>query len=318
MTLEEKFAQAAASEGPARFVHADADSGIDLYVGIDAGRRAIRLHCTRKPPQPPSLAAITAEVQERPSAGWALVVRLERSELAQLFTHLAADLLSAAGGALPAGDQGAAVVNRLHRWQRLLAGSRAGELSDEQLRGLLAELAFLHDAITALGPVPAVAAWRGPLDAPRDFRFPGVEVEVKAVHSDSQRIRFSSLEQLDDGSVPIVLHTRVVELTPADASVGERVPAVIARLRRAVAADGNAEAHFEGKLRAAGYLDLPSYAERFAVISGPRHYSVSESFPRLQRRLLPTAIAEAEYAVLIRELDPFLLADWHIHKDRDV
>ncbi len=108
------------------------------------------------------------------------------------------------------------MVARLSRWQRLLSQGSLGLLEDKQLSGLCAELNFLlSEAIVAVGPRAAVAAWKGPYDAPKDFVFDFAEVEIKAVHQQPRAYCISSLEQMTDNGKPLYLWAQVVDLHSA-------------------------------------------------------------------------------------------------------
>ena len=307
MKVEAMFGAAMREHGG--FMRVSKDHPCDLFIGIESGMRMLMLTCTDRPPDPPRMAALTIERRQR-NPGWALVVRLERVELQGLFSHLADDLITATA-TVESSQASAVIVARLVRWQRLLAGGRTGLLDDDRVRGLACELSFLvNEAAVLVGAGTAVNAWRGPLEAPKDFFFASVEVEVKARHSSSKSVRISSLEQLADAGLPIILWTRVVEL------VGKRAPNVVslaelvANARRLVAEHPTAWEVLELLLIAAGYEDRPEYEERLLWLGNSTCYAVGANFPRLQRTDVPMAISDCQYVIDLASIAEMAVPSW--------
>lgn len=123
------------------FLRVDEDHPVGLFLGIEGARRAIMVVCGDRPPEPPSLGALTVQSRPRQSGEWALIIRLERPDLPELFASLVHDLVAATreSGVMV----GETVIGRLARWQRLFSRRSSTLLDDNVLRGLAAELSFL-------------------------------------------------------------------------------------------------------------------------------------------------------------------------------
>jgi hypothetical protein len=211
VTIEELFRRAEQAGVDGSFSRISESHPVDLFLGVEGGRRTIMVVCRTRPPEPPSLGAMMVEARPRQRGEWVLLIRLDRSDFTGLFTRVVEDLVDATRVAPP--DPGEVVIGRLARWQRLFSRRPSTLLEEHELRGLAAELSFLVDeAIPKFGPLVAAMAWVGPYAAPKDFSFQTVEVEVKATHRQSRSIRISSLEQLTDAGLPISLWCRVVEV----------------------------------------------------------------------------------------------------------
>ncbi|MCE9635627.1 MAG: PD-(D/E)XK motif protein [Planctomycetes bacterium] len=316
MSFEEKFARAELSGQDGVFERIDETHPVGIFLGLEGNQRAILVVCPKRPPQPPSLASIAVEVRTRQSGEWALVLRLVRPELKGLFTRLVEDLDGATRQRPD--DPGDVVIARLARWQRLLSRGTPNVLDDEALCGLLGEIEFLlSEAIPAVGPRAAVAAWRGPYDSPKDFVFNSAEVEVKSVHRQRDRLTVSSLEQLTDAGLPLHLWCHVVELTLTTAGDPSGVPALVSRVRAAVSQDAEASEGLELSLRAAGWEDRIEYETRGVRFGATTCYAVGAGFPRLQRGSVAGAIAGCKYELTIDELRPFKVATWRSAEERD-
>lgn len=286
------------------------DSGdVDLRVGIDDGKRAILLRTATKPPTPPELAVLKMERRQVEPGNWLLVIRLERSELAALFTVLADDLAYHTARA-KSENPAQVVLTRLLAWQRLLAKAPNGVLPEPRLRGLLAELVMLTEAIDRLGIRDAVLSWHGPAKAPQDFGFGFLRVEVKAVHAVQASIQISSPEQLSSEGCPMMLRTQVLEL------VGERDPEAIMvaeyvrGMASLVSADARALEQFERGLFEYGYVDLPAYTSIWFRPGVVTEWDVDDGFPRVTRAQLPAAVDELSYSLDVSLLPPSSSTAW--------
>lgn len=307
MNIEEIFTRAALEDGG--FVRVSETHPANLFVGVENGARALMLLCLAQPPKPPHLAALAIERRQR-THGWALVVRLERPELRALFSHLADDLIEAVLVASE-GDAADVIVAQLVRWQKLLSRAPSELLDNDALRGLAAELDFfVRQAATRVGAAEAVDAWRGPLAAPKDFVFIDVDVEVKARHRTSKRLRISSLDQLSDTGRPIFLWTRAVDLYPQRGPEMTNLSELVEAARKLVAGHPTAWEILELKLHAAGYADSPEYAERWLLFGDVECYGVGPAFPKLERVTTPAAIVECEYMLDIASLAAFVVPSW--------
>jgi len=281
-----------------------------MFLGMEDGQRAVMIICPVRPPDPPALAAIHVEARTRHDDKWALVLRLARPDLKALFTRLVEDL-DGATRQLPE-DPGKVVVERLARWQRLLSRGTPGVLDDRELRGLAAELDFLvGEAIPAVGPQAAVAAWAGPFEAPKDFVFKCAEVEVKAVYRQHRKITISSLEQLSDTGLPLYLWSRVVELDSGTNHDPDSFALLVGRARAAVAQDAVAAEGLELGLRAVGYEDRPEYLTRLVRLGPTACFRVAEGFPCIQRAAVAPAIVACSYEIETADLGRFQVDTWN-------
>jgi hypothetical protein len=308
LNLEEKFALAEGRpEGG--FVRVDDQLFPDLFVGSSAGCRVLMLIADYQPPEPPNLAFIRSEIRRRDDQKWLLLISLQRRDLRQLFSHLVTDLVQVTGRA-PRDEAPNALVTRLAHWQKLLSRSPSGVLEDHELRGLLAELRFLHaDVIPARQITAAVDAWKGPDRRARDFRFADVEVELKALTRTSKSVGISSISQLSDAGVPVRLATVVVELFD-DPQGGQAVADFIAQLRNVCAGFSAALELLNNKLAAAGYIDLPAYSERYVSFGQTLFYAVGMDFPRLNRMSVHPGIVDATYDIAIQAIENFKIPNW--------
>ena len=309
MTHEEAFANAERAGVDGAFTRIDGEHPVGLYLGIESGQRALMVVCPEQPPDPPSLSAIHVEARPRHSGDWALVLRLEQRDLRLLFARLVEDLEDATR--IRPLRPGEVVVERLLRWQRLLARRTGGRLDDRELRGLVAELSFLLDeAIPTAGVESATLCWRGPFCAPRDFVWPWVEVEVKALHNLQRETTISSLEQLSDTGVPLRLWCKTVDIAAGGDMGVVSAAELVERARALVGVSSVASERLEEALRSAGYEDREEYRARFFHLGTSTCYAVAARFPRIQRQDVAPGVVEGSYRLRIADLIPFVAPSW--------
>jgi hypothetical protein len=316
MSIEELFQRAEQAGVDGSFSRIDEAHPVDLFLGLDGGRRAIMVICGAPPPEPPSFGALCVESRRRRDGEWALNVRLDRPDLTVLFSRLVEDL--AAATAMRPERPGEVVIQRLVRWQRMLARGGGGLLEDNELRGLIAELSFLLDvAIPAVGVNQSIQAWVGPFDAPKDFVFPDREVEVKATRRQPRSLRISSLEQLTGTDSPLFLWSRVVELEHGLPDKEASCLSWIRRARQVVDECPDSAAALERALRAAGWEDREEYETRRIRLGAMSCYEVKGDFPRIQRPLVSPGVIECGYRISVAALESFVVSScWCGGKER--
>lgn len=309
MSIEELFRRAETSGVDGAFTRIDEEHPIGLFLGLEGGRRSIMVVCPERPPEPPSLGALTVEIRTRQTGDWALVIRLERPDLPELFASLVQDLVKATHG--PETIPGEVVVGRLARWQRMFSRRPSTLLDDHTLRGLAAELSFLiEEAGPALGPMVAVEGWAGPYEAPKDFAFPNVEVEVKATRRQPKGIQITSLEQLTDNGLPLYLWCLPVELEHGAEDPIRSFASLVGRARALVAGDAEAGRQLEAGLQAAGFEDRDEYRSRLLRFGTSCCYKVRGDFPRIQRPEVAAGVVACDYEVASASIAGFMVDSW--------
>jgi hypothetical protein len=308
MTRVEELWQDVAAEGAQTgvFRRVDETHPLDLYAGNDVeGRHVLMLVSRRSPPAIPPPGAVEVLCNQRGDRGWAVIFRLAKPELDDLFGRLCQDLVDTSRSATR--DYGADVLlRRLNRWRKLLELGHRKTLSDRELRGLVGDLWFLDTvAIPRVGIDIGVSGWNGPFGAPQDFLIDGLLVEVKTILPGVQDVTISCVEQLDGGTTPLFL--AVVQLAPSDAAHPDAFTpsSLVHRLRAAVEASARASNEFELRLAEAGYTDFDEYARAWFRVKACRYYCVRDGFPRIVRDALAAGVTAASYEIDLQQCGPF-------------
>lgn len=308
MTRVEELWRDVAAEGTKSgvFRRVDDTHPLDLYAGIDVeGRHVLMLVSHQPPPAIPPPGAVEVLCNQRGDRDWAVIFRLGRPDLDELFGRLCQDLVDMSRSATR--DHGADVLlGRLNRWRKLLELGHRKTLSDRELRGLVGELWFLDSVgIPRMGIDAGVSGWNGPLGAPQDFLIDGQLVEVKTIPPGVHGVNISCVEQLDGGGAPLFLV--VVQLAPSDGAHPDAftLSALVGRLRTTVEASAGATNEFALRLAEAGYTDAEEYSRTWFRVTGCRYYCVRDDFPRIVRDGLAAGIAAVSYEIDLQQCSPF-------------
>lgn len=268
---------------------------LDIYAGIDEASSPVLLLVTEEAvPDPGQFEALTIHPYRRDDERWSYTLKLSDVKLTSQFALLCADLIDST--AKVNSDQGAKqFFARLRRWQALLASGSTG-LSEQETRGLLAELFVLNELMAPrFGCEVSSLGWTGPEAEEQDLRIEGYSFEVKAVATGKTRVRIASLRQLD--TLTPTLRLLAVPLNPASGSEALSLEGMVAKIRKGLGESSPGRIAFESKLLLAGYSDSDNAIRRTYSVGEPLCYEVIAGFPILTPATVPDGVVEASYTV---------------------
>lgn len=195
-----------------------------------------------------------------------------------------------------------AVRSSLATYHDLLEARGQMSLRDEI--GLYGELLTVEHLIRALGPMPAIAAWRGSQSEEHDIGLEEGDVEVKTTTAEERRHWIGSVTQLQPStSRPLWLLS--IQLTGAGAEAARRLPDLV----DGVLGSLPPEFHdgFAVRLAQAHYRQQQP-RETFRLLrlrSRPSCFLIDDAFPRITSQMLDAGgvaverIPELSYAVAL-------------------
>jgi len=288
----------------------NAESPLRMLIGVSpVGRPFFAIIVSQKPGLPDLTSAVEVARRLRTSDGrWTLTLELQVQSLTDAFISLVSDLAGKSAATATEREALKTFLDTLAEWRELLT-ARAEHLSENALRGLVAELWFGFESGAHGHPVPEVArSWAGPLGGDQDFQFPspGFRFEVKSMRPSRASVEISSEEQLDGDSIKLAVVT-LEEL--ADPSAGITLPRLVAAIRSSLN-NGADRAEFNRRFaRLRVDPDDPWYAKQGYQVRRLQVLDVNEEFPALRRSQLPDAIADTIYRVDVQHLQQFLEFD---------
>jgi hypothetical protein len=239
-----------------------------------------------------------------------LTFRLLASTHRDIFQRLCRDIVDGAAAAMSEKEAVGVALARTWRWHYLLRGGGDGRLSLEEQKGLIGEFLVLEKLLLPHLPAgDALAAWHGPLGAPKDFEMGGVCIEAKARRGGaSPYVTINSENQLDTSGVDAVfLHVAEVHQAPSDLERGFSITDTARRIRDVIDAnDPGAVQTYEDLLQAAGLKWDDDYSDTRWVEGHNQIYRIAGNFPRLVPSQIPAGVSRVRYAVSLVECEPYL------------
>lgn len=182
--------------------------------------------------------------------------------------------------------------------------------TEDELRGHVAELLAIHELLQRGAPTaPVVEGWKAPTGSVSDFVFAADHVlEVKSARPDGGTITISSVAQLDpeSGSCQLMvwpLDSRHLAPTADNDSGRFTVPELIDDIRALCSSSEAALAIFNAAVESLHLTSgSPELAETSFSAGEPLVYDVSESFPAVRARNVPTQVRELTYTLRCSDL----------------
>lgn len=291
-----------------RLTRMEPESRFDIYAGVDSSSfvlLAIGIHV-----RPPNIATDSSSLdyfrQQRKDGSWLMVLRLRQNGLETVFGKLCQDLADAAEG-VP--DEKALVVlfsERLNLWKKLFQHGGSGFLQPHEIKGLIAEMLILELLIRdgERDVHETVSGWIGPLGADQDFMYSDRTIEVKAIGPGAESISISSLEQLDCAVPMDLILATLRPATPGEpGAIG--LNALAARIEGMIAESPEALNIFKERLLEARYVEHEFYETILFEPTSIAAYSVTDTFPKLVRDMVPAGIVGASYSIEIDSIAEF-------------
>lgn len=256
-------------------------------------------------PRLPKLKNLVASF--RPvSGGSAFVLGLKERSQVEIFETLCRDVVEAGEAGADRNEALVRALQRTRRWYHLLRGGKTNGLSVEEQRGLVGELAFVRDLVSAFGAETAIEAWTGPTGSAKDFEFIGSCVEVKSRRAAARPfVAISSEDQLTDVEKSR-LFLRVVNVASAVLPEGQSLHDHVRMTSAMFENYGTAFDAWEQTLYCTGYDPENDYDERRWLIGNATDYEVKEGFPRIPSPLA-LGVENVRYAIALDACEPFKL-----------
>ena len=286
----------------------------NIYWALDLERHCLLVLTIQEENCPdqrlPQLRGLDVKLHSNSQDGtYSLVLRLLDAGQRELFFRLCLDVVSATEHASSEKEAVARLLARTWRWHRLLETGRSEALSEEEQKGLIGELWVLQQILfPTIGVGAAIKAWRGPLDAPKDFEVGEVCIESKSHRgAAAPYVEISSEHQLDTQGIGMLfLHVLEIAIATSESSKAFNLSEAVSSIEDDVTSGDPAHlALLEERLAAAGFDAKHDYSDTNWLI-GPSHtFEVSEDFPRLTCKEVPRGVHRVRYRIALPDCEPF-------------
>ncbi len=285
-------------------------AGVPIYWGRDSASRCLLVveltgdlsSQLRRDAVTVNGIAVDIRMGEKPGQQ-RFVLALARHVDGDLFFGLCETLIKSLREVEDSATALAVALAHLKRWKAFLAG-RGARLSQEEVRGLFAELTYLRELIEKAGAATAVEAWMGPEKSHQDFIYGDRAVEIKSLSgAERSAVRISSEDQLESLNAHLFLRVYRLSSSP-DAPAAQSLNAIIEEVQGRLDSAEAIEA-FESKLAAHGYAPLPEYDDPAFIVSETHTYRVEGEFPRLVRSAIPAALGRVSYDIKLESITAY-------------
>lgn len=290
----------------------ESPAAVPLYWGRDVEGRYLFIvslagdHSEHIKGRVPNIRGIDVALRSSEASGeQRLVLTLEQSTDRDLFSGLCRTLISSLQEVPSATAALDVTLAHLARWKTFLSGRNPRVLSNEEVRGLFAELQFLRRLYQGGMPeAAALDAWCGPDRSQQDFVYGDTAVEIKAISGQERNsVHISSEDQLETTCENLFLAVYRLGDMPGDEramSLNDLVAAMEEELGTAGVVEG-----FFAKLGTCGYVHMDEYDRPQLVVMGQQFFRVTGDFPRIVRSQLADGLTAVRYQIQLERIARF-------------
>lgn len=232
---------------------------------------------------------------------WIISIVLTNDQEEDVFEFLLWDLFEATLGIFDEEHVFQTIYKRLINWSKLFE-NKENLLSREKIIGLIGELFFISNILyERFNLKEIIDSWRGPLGEDQDFTFSSEWDEIKTVKYGSDRIKISSIEQLDRSDLGF-LNVIEIEDSNSQNQASISLTSLIKDIRNRLNEDIDTLLEFNRRLIQVGYKDDERYDQIRFLIKRIRNFNVTETFPKITRVETRQEIVNLNYTLSISSL----------------
>ncbi len=287
---------------PGYFVKAQPDNDVEWYIGMDdEGNKCLKYRGLFEPTSVHSTKFV--QVKQYVKDVRTIAFSLLDNNYCYQFYIFCEDMVETTIEIQNEQMRYEAIISIFFKWMKMFQKSTSDILSEERIRGLMAEVIFLKDYMSVkFGKHDAVQSWSGQELTHKDFSINDTWYEIKSVVKGKPDVHISSLEQLDslvDGYL-IVFYFEKMSTASSCINLNDLVKGVLDSFE----SDLDKDTFYE-KVTKQGFSFDERYEEYKYVISDPNAFLVSGNFPRLTRNNIDENINKVEYSINILGLEPY-------------
>lgn len=301
MDIEQKFESGRNSRTYRRI---DPEYKVDIFLGYnEGGQLSMVIAEPGKETTVKSSKYISTSLSKRKDGKLSLSFDLLDNAYRSMFMVFCKDVIAVCERA----GSNLAISNAITRWKywKNLFGNRKQNILDSlTIKGLTGELVLLRDYfIDKYGEKDAVNGWMGPLLGHKDFEINDTWYEVKSVSESALQVTISSLEQLssdNDGHLMVVRLEDTSSVSSLSINLNTLVSDITSMLD-----DPDLLNLFITRLGNVGFEPDEEYDKYNYIYKGLEIYSVRQGFPFISRNMVPDAVGNVKYTLLLNGISEF-------------
>lgn len=228
-------------------------------------------------------------------------IELKSEKLTKEFVCLCFDLIESSRNKATVSEAREIFFETFKKWYSLWTALHGNILSIKEIRGLMGELKYIIDEIASgVSESRLIDAWTTHKDANRDFIFDNMWDEVKTIKTSSDYVTISSIEQLEHDSEGRLV---VYRLDQVDSETDDTytLNKIVEELKSKLSIQ--AETDLSMKLLTKGYTYDDAYNTFIFRFTRKDTYRVNDTFPRIGRDSVPSAVSAARYDLLLLRIE---------------
>lgn len=256
-----------------------------------------------------NISSIKIDVVKQSDYEFLLVVKLLDKNLIGIFDSILNIILSEAVGE----ETESAMVNKflqqMKRWQKFMSASNNSMLSEEKIRGLIAELTLLSELLDEhpLIKEEVIESWYGPDRLQHDFIFNNSAIEVKSISNlDKNSVTISSEHQLESNTNQLFLRVYCILKSNASTVSSVNLNKLIREISEIL--NINERSKFDKKLIECSYIPNEKYDDFSYEVELVNNYEVLEGFPKLCSADLSNGVLNVRYDIDLNKIKNFVQA----------
>lgn len=301
MELSKKFQQ---GENRHTYQRIDEDYQVNFFVGYnDSGKMSMILTESGRDVRVKSSNLIDVNLNRREDGKLALSFDLMDQSYASMFLVFCKDMIVVCEREGRNRAIESAIV-RWNYWLKMFGKKRDKYLEKSVVKGLIGELMIMKEYLIPLyGYEQAITGWMGPQSGHKDYEIGETWYEIKTTTAGATEVTINSAEQLDstlEGHLGVVRLDDASPISNTSLNLNEVIIDVMDCIELPEIMD-----LFRAKLDLLGYESDEYYNDFAFVYSGFDLYSIKDSFPRITRNELYTAIGNVQYSLLLGAIENF-------------
>ncbi len=286
-------------------------SSYDIFIAKDKDRKNILMimvkqnYLNQLNKYRININSIKIDIYQKSEGDYYLTVKLLDDSLLEVFDNILKVILSKSVTKNEEKLMVQSFLQQLKRWQKFMSSNRGALLTEEQIRGLMAELTLLLELITKepLLREEVIEAWYGPDRLQHDFIFNDVAIEVKSISNlDKKAVAISSEHQLETNLNRLYL--RVYSVLKANPFVDTtNLNTLINNIYTKL--DLNEKSFFDKKLIDCGYVPNEKYEDFNYRIDLINNYLVTSKFPKICSSNLEHGVINVKYDIDLNKVEKF-------------
>lgn len=198
-------------------------------------------------------------------------------------------------------------LQQIKRWQKFMSVSNISMLSEEKIRGLIAELTLLSELLTEhpLIKEDIIESWYGPDRLQHDFIFNNSAIEVKSISNlDKKSVTISSEHQLESNTDKLFLRVYCILKSTTDTESSINLNKLIRGISENL--DVNERSRFDDKLIECSYIPNEKYEDFNYRVELVNTYEVIKEFPKLCSTDLSNGVLNVKYDIDLNKIENFV------------